>query len=224
MADNRLLELEEQTAAAPAATGNRLADLETRVRALPVPDAGKQFDRQLDIAVETDQPLGVVETFGAEIEEDLKSFLAGARNYDPSIDPNLTGGKIKLAPDARMAMAEQISRMDGADALRPVPFFGSLLKGQELAEIGLAAARLRTDDYAAAAARETKDLGRLTAGMDLPVTGPDAGRMQASLRERDRQRVEQFVFDRLEVAHRGQTFGAKVFEGLSYLPAWMIEF
>ncbi len=222
---NRLAILEEQTPATAPTGANRLAEMEARVRAMPVPDAGEAFDRNLDIAVQTGQPMGVVETFAEEIEEDIRRFKT--MPYDPAIDPILRpqGDTIELGPDRRIGLREQIARMDGADILKRIPF--SPYAMQEAAQIALAAERLRTGRYDDAVARQSKELARMTAGMDryeMPLTGPDPEAVKAMLIQQDTRKIEQYILDRIERAERGQTFAAKVFDGLSYLPAWMIEF
>jgi hypothetical protein len=76
-------------------------------------------------------------------------------------------------------------------------------------------------------ARQAKEMGQLAAGLDgyePPVIPPDLTGLKDSLRSRDVQRVERWLLERQEVAERGQTFGARVFDGASYLPGWMIEF
>jgi len=210
--------------AAPTVQDNRFGGLLERVRA-PETDAGAQFDDAFDLATQMGAPLGTIEAFYPEIAAD-RDRMAAARPADP-----LDVGPVEQTPDVRIGLREQIDRMETVDWLKRMPL--SPAGAIDAAELAIAADRLRKNDYARIAEQE------VWAGSPRILAGPGKGsRVQLEpeerarrlaetetfWRDRDAQKIEQYLLDRLEVASRGQTFAAKVFEGLSYLPAWMIEF
>lgn len=237
MEANRLAELERTTSDKPGRAavlgtgatppGNRLAEMEARVRSLPAADAGKRFDRSLGIATELGVPLATVEAFEDLIfpEVDFYRLKFPARRagaLDGPVDPTdpFAQGAEDLV-DARIGLKEQIERMDAVDVLKRLPF--SPVGALDAADLAISARRLTAGKYEeeAVSIQQTMDSteGRMQAGRK-PRVGPSP----MELRERDRERLEQWVLDRIEVAERGRTFGAKAFDGLSYLPGWMIEF
>ncbi|HUU94058.1 MAG TPA: PLxRFG domain-containing protein [Phycisphaerae bacterium] len=202
----------------------RLTGLLERSRAAER-DPGRDFEDAFDLATDIGAPLGTVELFYPEIAAD-RDRMARARPADP-----LDIGPVEQTPDVRIGLAEQIRRMDEVDWLKRMPL--SPAGAIEAAELAIAADRLRKGDYARIAEQEVwaatpRILAGPGKGQRAELPAQERARRLAETetfwRDRDVQKIEQYLLDRLEVASRGQTFAAKVFEGLSYLPAWMIEF
>jgi len=220
--------LESEEAAAPAAAGRN--PFRQRVQQIDAAastfDAGRQYDRDLDVAVETGQPMSVVEPFGSEIDFERRTL----QRLTTVADPSDVG---ELPPDRRIGLIEQISRMEESDWLKRVPF--SPLPMVEAVDIYEASQRVKTNSYADLAAKEV----RMSEALLYPGSGravnPEPGfaakeraqrlkTVEDAWRARDAAKIEKYIHERIEMAERGQTFGAKVFDGVSYLPSWMIEF
>lgn len=190
-------------------------------------DPGAAFDRALGIATELEVPMATVEAFEDLIfpEVDFYGVKFPARKagsvsgpVDPS-DPFAAGAEDVV--DARIGLGEQIRRMDGIDVLKRVPF--SPMGAIDAIDLAAAARRLQKNEY-----EEMDERPPYSEARSLAATARKAGHgglpTGAEMQARDRERLEQWILDRIEVADRGRTFGAKAFDGLSYLPGWMIEF
>ena len=134
------------------------------------------------------------------------------------------------AQQNQIGVIEQITRMDGLDWAGRLPFIGSFASS----EIPIAALRLQADQYETEFQANMERLeGQTTSGrmeaMPSRTSAEQRRRTRLSqtpeqLRQRDIDLVTTYLLKQQEVAERGQTFGARVFDGASYLPAWMIEF
>lgn|GEM_PF-2434773 len=220
--------LESEEAAAPAAAGRN--PFRQRVQQIDAAastfDAGRQYDRDMNVAVETGQPMAVVEPFGPEIGFEIRTL----KRLTTVADPSDVGD---LPQDRRIGLREQISRMVEGEWLKRVPF--SPLPMQEAVDIYEASQRVKTNSYADVAEKEV----RMSEALLYPGSGravnPEPGfaaqeraqrlkTVEDAWRARDAAKIEKYIHERIELAERGQTFGAKVFDGVSYLPSWMIEF
>jgi len=199
--------------------GNRFSGLLEQANALEAAaDPGKQFDESLQIAVDTQTPLVAVEDHYAEIwqEKQWRGQPPG-RAYLNVMAPGLNP----------IDLGEQIGRMESVDWARRIPVLGGVAGTIHATELAAAAERLKKDNYAGAVARESKSLGQLAAGIEgyePPLLGPEPTAVRSLVRDRDVMMLTEYLLKQGEVQERGQTFGAKVFDGLSYMPAWMIEF
>lgn len=117
--------------------------------------------------------------------------------------------------DNRITMRETIERMDGLDWIQRTPFLGPASRGMEMVELLQAVTRLQADDYKQA------HIPAGVIGSPFGVVEPMSGE---SARKADVKLVEDYLLEQQELRDRGQTFGSKVFNGVSYLPGWMIEF
>lgn len=175
---------------------------------LVAPDeAERRAEESLRMAVDTNLPAAVIDDhydFAAEEEK----WLAG----------RIAAGQELLG---KIGLAEQVARMDGSDWLERAPFspWGML----KAVDMYLAVNRLRKNDYESL----TKQLAIEPAGRPSRL-GLAEWRAQVTtpeeLRRRDVDLVTDFFEKQWEEQSRGRTFYAKVFDGVSYLPGWMIEF
>ena len=222
----------EETAAPPAAGRNPFRrHVEQFDAAAATFEPGQQYDRDLAVAVETGMPMSVVEPFGPQIDFEIQSLHKRIHPRPTTVsDPSDVGD---LPPDMRIGLIEQISRMQEADWLKRVPF--SPLPLVEAVDLYEASQRILRNSYADLAEKEVRMSEALLYPGSHRAVHPEPGfspqeraqRLQAvedAWRARDAAKIEQYLHERIETAERGQTFGAKTFDGLSYLPAWMIEF
>jgi len=195
-----------------------------------IEDIDQEADNTLRFADDLETPVPVIEDYYSEILSESQ-FAA-----DPSGVPS------GLAPKAgKIGLQEQIQRMDAIDWLKRAPF--SVWGAYDTIDLATTGGRLQKNQYETIGnlkkkvrdAQETARIAeplyekeiRLAAGIpewdkDLPDDALSSVGMQIQLR--DAQRIEKFLLEQHELAERGQTFSAKVFDGASYLPGWMIEF
>lgn len=225
---SRLDQLVQETVNQPQST-SRLAGLAQRVQLFDQTAAAKRFDESLGMAEMTGHPLGVCETFLDEALADRDFWgvkIPGRRPGEITgpVDPTDPFASKERDPiDARMALGESIRRMDAIDVAKRVPFTTAGIF--DSADLAISARRLQADKYDEEAVsilqRAESTEGKMLAGRkDRIRVLPNP----QQLRDRDVQRIEAYIMDRMEREQRGLTYGAQVFEGASYLPAWMIEF
>ena len=199
--------------------------------ATPVIDAPEDIEKEaentLQFADDLEMPVFVIEDYYNEI-------LRESHIVDPK-DVTIPFKK------GRIGLREQIQRMDSIDWMKRAPF--SVWGAVDTADLALTAKRLQSNKYETigtlkkktADAKESarfaepiyEDEKRLSAGLpqwDLDKKDSELSTFGATMQARDVRRIELYILEQTEVAERGQTFAAKVFEGASYLPAWMIEF
>lgn len=198
-----------------------------------VEDVDEESAKTLQFADDLEMPIPLIEDYYNEILNENRFITTIADPKDVSIFSEPKAKKIGLR--------EQIQRMDAIDWLKRVPF--SVWGAVDTGDLALTAKRLQKNQYetigqlrkkvtdAQKAAQFAEPLYdeeiRLAAGLpewdkELPDEALSSAGEQT--RFRDIQRIEKFLLEQHEVAERGQTFLAKVFDGASYLPGWMIEF
>lgn len=204
---------------------------------IPVLDTVESVDEEsentLRFADNLETPVPVIEDYYHEIlNED--AFIADPKDV-PSAQPS---AQPKLGP---IGLVEQIQRMDAIDWLKRPAF--SVWGAVDTADIALTAKRLQKNQYETVGdlkkkVTEAQETGRfaeplyeeevrLSASLpewDKALPGGSLSSSGEQIRLRDIQRIEKFLLEQYELAERGQTFAAKVFDGASYLPGWMIEF
>lgn len=168
--------------------------------------------------------------------EDNLDAIENEENVAEPTDVNLQ--KKKMNP---IGLREQISRMDGLDWAKRMPF--SIAEVTESGLLLLAANRLKKDKYETVAQLKQKikeyeeikqyaepfyeEEKRLYRGLGLVNAGKNDEELTYKglrTKELDKKIITDYLLEQQELVERGQTFGAKVFEGASYLPSWMIEF
>ena len=177
---------------------------------LDVNEAEQKAKDILRLADETETPALVVEDLYDEIADDEKTT---ARLFKGA---GYTGRWDKIG------LAEQIRRMDAVDWTTRLPF--SPAGFIHTLNIIQAAKRLREDDY-------EKEALLLKRPAEIAAKAPGAwgtlipkALSPSEYREQDIKLVEDYFLKQEEEQARGKSFGAKVFEGGTYLPAWMLEF
>lgn len=209
---------------------NRLAELaapkQNRLSGLRSPQPAGFNEPETRQMIELSNELGLSPNEVEPYYGDLKNELEALRPADPT-DPFAVGPR--RVEDRRIGTLEQITRMDASDWLERVPFSpaGAVVSG----DLVIAATRLRKDAYAVEKrklARTGLDLAEGIEGVEPPVgttTETIAKEISSDpLRQADIEKIERFLLQQQEIAERGMTWGAKVFDGATYLPAWMIEF
>jgi hypothetical protein len=198
-------------AAPPSVAGGPLSAYVAASDTALAADPEKQARQVLGLSDELNIPRPTVERFGPEIQADYDWFRA--RPADPADVGSAPPGPGRPNP---ITLREQVTRMDALDWANRVPFSGTA--AGETADLLLAVTRLKQGNY-------PEPIVTAAPGqMVLAGAGPRPEASASALRDRDIQRVESWLLKRQEVAERGQTFAAAVFDGASYMPAWMIEF
>ena len=144
------------------------------------------------------------------------------RPVDPSDPQAQSPPRIE---DRRIGLIEQVTRMDAVDWLERAPF--SPAGALRSAELYAAGERLKKNDYSLPGTTQLDERMAEWArekGLAEPVSVHRPDWDPEAERRKDLAMVESYLLEQQEVAERGQTWGAKVFDGASYLPAWMIEF
>lgn len=209
---------------------NRLAELaapkQNRLSGLRPPQPAGFNEPETRQMIELSNEVGLSPNEVEPYYGDLKNELGQFRPADPT-DPFAVGPR--RVEDRRIGTIEQITRMDASDWLERVPFSpaGAVVSG----DLMIAATRLRKDDYATEKrklARTGLEIAKGIEGVEPPVgttTETIAKEISSDpLRQADIEKIERFLLQQQEIAERGMTWGAKVFDGATYLPAWMIEF
>lgn len=192
-----------------------------------VEDVDKESENILQFADELETPIPIIEDYYNEILHE-----------SPIADPKDVSLPFKAG---RIGLREQIQRMDAVDWLKRAPI--SIWGAVDTADLALTSKRLQKNQYETigdlkkkvSEAQETARFAepiydediRLTAGLpewDKGLPDETLSSVGEQTRLRDIQRMEKFLLEQHELAERGQTFFAKVFDGVSYLPGWMIEF
>jgi hypothetical protein len=189
---------------------NRLEGLNRPPR-FDEPDVRKMLETSRNLMVSPEQ----MEPYWESLK--LESDLLG--RVDPS-DPFAVGRA--RAEDNRIGTIEQIIRMDAVDWTSRIPFSptGALAS----ADLMAAAHRLQKDVYEEEFRAEFEKAESPEGRMQRLPGKPKVIALPQERRQQDLRSIESFLLKQQEVAERGMTFGAKVFDGLSYMPAWMIEF
>jgi hypothetical protein len=215
----------EQTEPNAAPAGGRFAGALQRTQALEAAlDPARQAQAVLDLADRTGSPLASLEAHWPWVRAESRYLMTPAGPGDLGPGP-LAGQGTKEAAGHPIGLAEQIRRMDAVDWAARVPF--SPAGVLETADLLAATERLRKDAYGPKMGRTVREAEQLAAGIEgwqPPVVAQGQQQLKAGLRAMDVHRIEQYLLERQEVAERGQTFAARVFDGISYMPAWMIEF
>lgn len=159
----------------------------------------------LRLADETENPISVVEDFYKPIVEEenqLKPFF-----------------KEEWKTQGKIGLIEQIRRMDDVDWSSRFPF--SPIGALYTLDIYQATKRLQKDDYV-----NLPEFKRKTRTTPTEMMGvyKYTTLTPSEQRQYDVELLEQYFLKMNEEQSRGTTFGAKVFSGATYLPAWMIEF
>jgi len=131
-----------------------------------------------------------------------------------------------------IGLKEHVLRMDGIDWAKRVPFspVGPVHSGFLVS----ASMRLQKNNYKKWALHELK-FAEAMEPMSIAYTAypptepteitPEEISLRASqMKQQDEKFITDWLLRQQEIAERGQTFATKVFDGVSYLPAWMIEF
>ncbi len=158
----------------------------------------------------------------APYTDELKRQDVYFRPVDPSDPQAESPPRIE---DRRIGLIEQVTRMDAVDWLERAPF--SPAGAIRSAEIYAAGERLKKNDYRLPGTTKLDERMADWArekGLAEPVSVHRPDWDPEAERRKDLALVESYLLEQQEVAERGQTWGAKVFDGASYLPAWMIEF
>lgn len=208
--------VEEVPAGGPVASPpreSRFAGLRQAATAQLQTDPVQDADEVLRLSDDLNLPRFDIEHYLPEIRAEEKFLLSSAGPEEVT----LTGPK-KANP---ITLREQIGRMDALDWAKRVPF--SPAAAFETAELLAATRRLSKGGYEEQAAAQLQQAestaGRMAAtGKPRVLPGPQ------DLQGRDAALIEGWLLQQQERAERGQTFAAAVFDGVSYLPSWMIEF
>ncbi len=158
----------------------------------------------------------------APYADELKRQDVYFRPVDPSDPQAQSPPRIE---DRRIGLIEQVTRMDAVDWLERAPF--SPAGAIRSAELYAAGERLKKNDYSLPGTTQLDERMAEWAkekGLAEPVSVHRPDWDPEAERRKDLALVESYLLEQQEVAERGQTWGAKVFDGASYLPAWMIEF
>lgn len=192
-----------------------------------IEDIDKEAEKTLQFADDLEIPVPIIEDYYNEVLRE--SAVA---------DPKDVTLPFKMG---KIGLREQVQRMDAIDWLKRIPF--SVWGAVDTADLALTANRLQKNQYETignlkkkvAEAQETAQFTepileediRLSAGLpewDKGLPDDALSSVGQQTRFRDVWRIEKFLLEQHEEAERGQTFFAKVFDGASYLPGWMIEF
>lgn len=228
MTENRfegLLATHPQTPA-----GNRFADLRDRADALQdVRNDPRHVDGILGMGDQLELPVAEIEDLYPALAQDrdfygikLPAHRAGEITPLAAPDPSDPFAvKADPLPDIRIGLREQVARMDAVDWAKRFPFSPAGLFHS--ADLMAAARRLKLDVYEDEF-RADYDKADSTEGRMQAGTKPRVIALPAERRAQDIATVEEFLLRQQEVSDRGQTWGAQVFAGASYMPAWMLEF
>jgi len=187
---------------------------------------------------------------GLDIEPEVASVLyddAKKSGYIDSIRQTLIADPddIPITPEPlkkKIGLFEKIRTMTKMDWLKRLPF-GSVAGATDTMNLALSAKRLERNEYETIGRLKKRyqeyleysqyaeplypEEIRYSKGLNPNEEGlPDNELSDYGLRQRavDTKTVEEYLLKQAEVAERGETFGAQVFSGATYLPAWMIEF
>ncbi len=228
MTENRFAGLLNTVPAQPQ--GNRFSDLLTQTQAAAdLRNDPRTVDGVLGLADQLELPIATIEELYPSLSQDrdfygvkLPAHKAGETTPLAAPDPSDPFAfKAEPPADARIGLVEQVKRMDAVDWAVRFPFSpAGLFRAGDLVA---AARRLKLDVYEAefqadyGKAESTE--GRMQAGRKPRVIA-----LPEERRTKDIATIENFLLRQQEIADRGQTWAAKVFDGASYLPAWIIEF
>lgn len=169
-----------------------------------VNEAEEKAKETLRLADKTETPLLTVEDLHDEIADDEKSIggLFKGAGYSGTWD--------------KIGLTEQVRRMGLVDWLSRLPF--SPTGAFYSADVLQAVNRLREDKYDVIPPKKEPEYAfRPPMFMGAPI-------LPRVSKENDVKLVEGYFLKLEQEQARGKTFGAKVFEGATYLPAWMAEF
>lgn len=231
---NRFSDLLETTPASQPA--NRFSDMLTPNQILPnAADDDRQAQDVIALADQLELPMPTVEDVYPALKQDMEFYgrkFRRSKHPWAIVDPTDTQPTEADPTDFRLGVPEYIARMDSIDWAKRIPF--SPAGFIEMNDLMGATLRLKSEDYDKAYAAEKKKLARLglriagEIGQEVPLGLTEQTYAEQistdPLRRADAALIEQWLLRRQEVNDRGLTFGAKVFDGASYLPAWMIEF
>ncbi len=165
------------------------------------------------LADQLNLPRATIERYIMELRPEKEWFETRSASPDEGAKPQTGPGLI-----------EQIGRMDAIQWEKRVPFSGAA--ALETAHLLAATKRLQADSYE----RESEQLLGIAAKQraippeEMKRRPEAAGASVSALRARDIRTVEEFLLRRQREVELSQTFGGAVFQGASYMPAWMIEF